>query len=360
MQFHSKTLSASKEKTSFNVQVRCSLIRQLWRKKGSFVRAVTVKFNVPRNCKIFSTKASFFVELGMYPRKRLAVPIKKNRNYRRFVSLLDTGWICKTYGLTSNLELVAYLSKEGAKLPKRKNVLGVDVNSKCFAVSVLSFEGRVLKQAYFGKDVWVRRKKIFEGRERLQSLAGKGSHRARQSLKRLKAREHNFVKNRLGEVVRDITDMALGFDANIAIEKLKRFPAKGKRFNKEVMRIPFYAFKKLLESRCFDKGIALNVVDAFHTSKWCSHCGAVGKGHSGNYSLFKCRKCGQIVNSDRKASLAVAVKSLLERSNQVFNQLVFQFSKRRVPVNGLLRSNDGFETSIAVHNVSIPMESPSL
>jgi hypothetical protein len=107
------------------------------------------------------------------------------------------------------------------------------------------------------------------------------------------------------------------------------------------MSIPFYQFKQLLVSRCFDKQIPLHIVDSYHTSKWCTHCGAVVDGHSSsNYSLFKC-KCGQIVNSDRKASLAVAVKSLLERSSiQTITLEFFQISNRQVPVNGLLRSNE--------------------
>lgn len=359
MDLHRATYSASKKNTPFGSQVICDIERNVVRSKGTAIRQITVKFNVPRNCKVFETKANFFVELRMYPRKRLAVPIKKNRNSQRYFSFVANGWQCKTYGLTGNGQLVAYLSKEESKLPQRKNTLGVDINSKCFAVSVLSTKGKVLKQSYFGKDIWVKRKKIFERKELLQSLFDRGSNRARRSLERLKHREHNFVKNRLGEVVRDITDTALRFDADVAIENLKRFPTKGKRFNKEVMRIPFYSFKKLLEARCFDKQITLKVVDAYHTSKWCSHCGAVGKGHSSNYSLFECKECGQIVNSDRKASLAVAVKSLLVRKEHCSDRTVFfQFASRQVPVNGLLRQNDGIVSNGAVHLEHSPIESP--
>ena len=357
MDLHRATYSASKKNTPFGSQVICDIERNVVGCKGETIKRITVKFNVPRNCKTFETKANFFVELRMYPGKRLPIPIKKNKNLQRYCSLVESGWQCKTYGLTCDGQIVAYLSKEETELSERKNTLGVDINSKCFAVSVPSPIGKVLKQTYFGKDIWVKRKRIFERKERLQSLADKGSHRAKQKLELLKTRERNFVKNRLGEVVRDITEMALRFDADISIENLKRFPSKGKRFNKKVMKIPFYSFRQLLESRCFDKKITLNAVDAYHTSKWCSHCGAVGKGHSSNYSLFKCKKCGQVVNSDRKASLAVAVKSLLERNNHVPGRTdFFQFSKRRVPVNGLLRSDDGFGIN-AVHNVSTPMES---
>jgi len=352
-EFHKKVYSSVKKNTSFNAQIICDLERRVWRSKGK-AKGITVKFNVPRNCKTFSTKYFDFIELGIYPRNRIAVPIKKNRNWQRYKSLLENGWTCKTYGLTPNLQIVAYLSKEDVTAPMRPNVLGVDVNSKCFAVTVLSPNGKVLHQDYFGKDIWIKRKHIFERKSELQSYADKGSEYAKKALRRLKRKEHNFVKNRVGEVVRDITDMALRYNADIAIENLHRFSPKGKRFNREVMHIPFYTFKKILEQRCFDKNIRLDTVDAWHTSKFCSHCGAVGKGHdSRNYALFRCKKCGVVVNSDRHASENVALKSLLERKH-ITNYKTFQISNRRVPVNGLVRPDDVGLRNVAVQHAYQP------
>lgn len=357
MDLHKEMYSTCKKDTPFNSQVICDIERNVVRNKGETIKAITVKFNVPRNCKTFSTKSKFFVELGLYPRKRIAIPIRANRNFQRYTDLAKSGWICKTYGLTCDGQIVAFLSKESTP-ENGRTTLGVDVNSKCFAVSVLSPDGKVLKQLYYGKDIWVKRKRIMARRTKSQSLADKGSHRAKRSLKRLKAKESNFVKNRVGEVVRDITNLAIEHDADIAIEKLKRFNPKGKRFNREVLRIPFYRFRKNLESRCFDKNIKLTVVDAYHTSKWCSHCGAVAKnGHSNNYALFKC-KCGLTVNSDRKASLAIAVKSLLARNEHTSDRSAFfQFANGPVAVNQLLRSDEGFGLCDAVHRESAPKES---
>ena len=344
MQFHRKTLSVSRKNTSFNVQVRCSLIRDAWKKKADKVDGLTVKFNVPRNCKTFSTKSNFFVELGTYPRNRIAIPIKQNRNYRRFQDLIENDWICKTFGLTTDLQIVAYFSKE-KEIPERKNILGIDVNAKHFAVSVISPEGKVIYQTYLGKHIWVRRKKIMERRAMLQSL------NAVKKLEILKHKERDFVDTNLGQMVREIIRIANRFDADISIERLERFKTKGRRFNKTVMRIPFFKFSQILEQRCFDHNISLNIIDSWHTSKWCSHCGAVGNGHSSNYSLFKC-KCGQVVNSDRKASLAIAVKSLLERKGHTSNpDIPIQISERRVPVNGLLRPN-AFGDSRSVNHTS--------
>ncbi len=64
--------SESKRLTGFNGQVVCDLARGAWRKQKGCkgVDGVTVKFNVPRNCKTFKTRAFHFVELGLYPTSR--------------------------------------------------------------------------------------------------------------------------------------------------------------------------------------------------------------------------------------------------------------------------------------------------
>lgn len=352
MDLHRETYSDSKLSTSFNSQVICEIIRTIVKAKGSSLKAITVKFNVPRSGKTFSLSRDF-VRLSLYSSNPVSVPIRKNRNWQRYKSLLDNGWTCKTYGLTCDCQIVAFLNSPEKEIPARKNVVGVDVNSKCYAVSVINPEGKVLKQLYFGKDIWVKRKRIMARREKLQSLADKGSHKAVQSLRKLRTDEQNFIKNRTCEVVRDITNLAVEYDADIAIENLKRFSPKGRRFNKEVLRMPILLFKTTMEARCFDKNITLTTIDPYHTSKWCTHCGAVSKGHSaGNYALFKC-KCGQVVNSDRKASLAIAVKSLVVRNQHGSEQTCFfQFTASRVPVNGLLRSCEPLVSDV-VHSESM-------
>ena len=67
MDLHKKAYSKSKKITSFNSQIICDIERNVIKSKGNIIKALTVKFNVPRNCKTFSTKSNFFVELGMYP-----------------------------------------------------------------------------------------------------------------------------------------------------------------------------------------------------------------------------------------------------------------------------------------------------
>jgi hypothetical protein len=55
-----------------------------------------------------------------------------------------------------------------------------------------------------------------------------------------------------------------------------------------------------------------------------------------------------VVNSDRKASLAVAVKKFAERKEY------FQFSAKRVPVNALYRGYDGNVAQATENAVALP------
>lgn len=346
MQFHHKTLGESEKRTGFNVQVRCSLIRDAYRKNAEHVDALTVKFNIPRNAKTFRTKTNFFIELRFRSGQKIAVPIKQNRNYERFCLNMAQGWTCKTFGLTSKLELVAFLQREKVVL-QRPNILGIDVNVKHFAITVLSSKGKVLYQTYLGKNIYRRRKQFMKRRAMLQSL------NANKKLKQLRSKERDYVETNIGQFTAEIIKLAEKYDAEVAIENLQRFLPKSKKYNRKVMHMPFYKSKMNLKQRCFDHNIPLRIIDAFHTSKWCSRCGAVGNGHSSsNYSLFTCKGCGQVVNSDRKSSLAVAVKSLLERKETVSNQGCFsiQISRSRVPVSGLFRPNEAISSCSVNHN----------
>jgi transposase len=171
-----------------STQVVCSLVRGVTRSKGNSVSGTTVKFNVPRNCKTFDMKKFFFVELGIYPGRRVATPIRKNRGFLRFQSLLKAGWTCKTYGLTPSIEIVAYLSKEEKELQPQRNVLGIDINAKNFAYSVLSPDGRILEQGYLGQQMRPKKRHFEERRAMLQSF------RALKKLKRIRHRQRDHVK----------------------------------------------------------------------------------------------------------------------------------------------------------------------
>jgi len=245
----------------------------------------------------------------------------------------------------------------------RRFVVGVDVGSSTLA-AVTIFDtktSKVERQFYFGRDISQKQQRYLERRKKLQIHAGNGSEKAKKYLKKLRYKQRDFVKTRSGQVAKEIVNLAKSYDASITIEKLSIRGRKhefNKKTNRKISHIPYAQFREFLKSNCEQSGVPLHLVDAYHTSKWCPHCGAMNKGHqSGNYALYKCKKCSMVVNSDRKASLAIAVKSVLERTSQDLTKPCFvQISNMRVPVNGLIRP-DVVGSSFAVQYINHPMES---
>jgi IS605 OrfB family transposase len=293
------------------------------------------------------------------PGKRFAIPVAIDRQFQRFGAFLQNGWEFDNVTLHENGRIAVVLEKEFPKpSADRRFVAGIDIGSATLAaVTVFDAEThRVEKQLYFGRDVAERQRRYLERRSVLQSHSTKGSEKARRYLARLKRKQANFVKTRSGQIAKEIANLAKSYSASIAMEKL-RIRGKKSRFNKpsnaKINRIPYAEFRNFLESNAEMLGVALESVDAYHTSKWCPHCGAVNSGHASNYALYRCG-CGFVANSDRKASLAIAVKSLPERALHDA-----QFSGRRVPVNALFRP-DAVGLSFAVQHINHPMESPRL
>jgi IS605 OrfB family transposase len=329
--FWSRVGMAAKRATGFNIQVVCDLARLVRKSRTRHLDSVTVRFYMERNCWTFRTKGFFFVNFGLYPGTRIAVPLRKNTCLDRYFGLLGSGWHCTTYGLTPALEIIAYLRKDPvSSLFSGCNMLGVDVNLKRIAVSVVSPQGDMIYQTYFGQQIWGARKRLMNRRSVLQTVGN------RKKLRIPAKKEANFVRTNIGQVVKEIMRLAMRFNADIAIERLRRFQPKGRAFNRAVLRIPFRSLRNILEARCFDNRVALHLVSPWHTSKWCTRCGAAGPGHSHNYSIYKCRVCGLTMNADRKASVAIAAKALLERSGSLSQTI--QISGRRVPVTALIGS----------------------
>jgi len=298
------------------------------------------------------------------PRKTFTVPVKLDNQLKRFDSFLDGGWSFSNISLLADGRIAVVLEKEFPEPEdNRRFVIGVDAGSSTLAaVTVFDTEtSKVAKQLYFGRDVAKRQRRCFERRSKLQSHADNGSGKARKHLKKLGHKQRDFVKTRSGQVAKEIVNLAKSYCASIAIEKLGvegRRHKFNKKANKKINHIPYAKFREFLSSNCEQFGIPLQSVDAYHTSKWCPHCGAVNNGHhSSNYALYKCKRCGMVVNSDRKASLAVAVKSVLERTSQDLTEpCSVQISSTRVPVNGLIRP-DAVGSSSAVQHIDHPMES---
>ncbi len=368
-ELHRLTYSAIKKTSFLPSDIVQEARKDIWAKRKKLKGKITnasIRFNKDLFKFIKTERDNPCFKITYAPKKTFAMPAKLDRQLQRFNSFISNGWTFDNISLLRDGRIAVVLEKEFEEPERDKRyVLGIDIGSSTLAaVSVYDAKtSKIIKQLYFGRDVAIRQKQFTKRRAFLASLTDKGSEKAKKSRNRLTHNQENFVKTRSGQIAKEIVLLAKKYNAYISIEKLKNIRGKRGRFNKsanaKISRIPYFKFKEFLKSNAEQLGIFVQEIDAYHTSKWCPHCGAVNNGHhSGNYSLYKCKDCGLIVNSDRKASLAVAVKSVLERTiNHSLNNLDFvQISNTKVPVNGLIRQDD-VGLNVAVQHINQPIES---
>ena len=250
------------------------------------------------------------------------MPTKQDGAYKRFVEHINNGWRCTQFRLhkeNGHYVVIVNLRKKFRIKQQYQAVVGVDVNSGSFALMVLGGDGGVRKQLYLGKDIWHKQWKFMKRRSKLRSYADKGDKRARRALKKMKHDERNFVNTRIWQIAHEIVEIAMKYDAVIAIEKLKHLRKrngkgrKSKKANRKIHRIPFAKFRMVIRSVAWQHGIDVVEVPAAKTSQRCPRCGYTSKKSwvffNGKRKLFRC-KCGYEANVDRTASRNIATLAL--------------------------------------------------
>jgi len=323
---HNTSYPIIKQKYSLHSQILVDCIHQVWenlKTNPDELKQVPVRFNIPRSGKFSKTKRGNPVVVIANGNGRIALPIRQNGAYERFIEHLEDGWKCAQFRLhkeNGRYVVIVFLRKKFEVKQQYQAVVGVDVNSGNFAVTVLRSDGRVLKQLYLGQDIWHKQWKFMKRRSKLRSYADKGSGRARRALRRMRHAERNFVNTRIWQVSHEIVEIAMRYDAVIAIEKLKHLrkrSGKGKkprRANRKIHRIPFHKFRIAIQSVAWQHGIDVVEVPAMKTSQKCPKCGYMSKKNwvffKGKRKLFMCVKCGYEANVDRTASRNIATLAL--------------------------------------------------
>jgi len=325
---HTTSYPVIKQKYNLHSQILVDCIHQVWenlKTNPDRFERVPVRFNILRSGKFSKTKRGnpVVVFASFNSSGRIALPIRQNGAYERFIEHLEDGWKCAQFRLhkeNGRYVVIAFLRKKFEVKQQYQAVVGVDVNSGNFALTVLRSDGRVLKQLYLGQDIWHKQWKFMKRRSKLRSYADKGSGRARRALRRMKHDERNFVNTRVWQVSHEIVEIAMRYDAVIAIEKLKHLRKrsgkgkKPKRANRKIHRIPFHKFRIAIQSVAWQHGIDVVEVPAAKTSQKCPKCGYMSKKNwvffKGKRKLFMCVKCGYEANVDRTASRNIATLAL--------------------------------------------------
>lgn len=271
------------------------------------------------------------------------MPIAKDGAFKRFQSLYNEGWKFEGKGIMLSKKNGRWtvnipLHKEFPEPIEQSNWFGVDLNSNGVAVSVIKSTGKTVRQFYFGRDVWERQRKINNRRDKFRSFADKGSHRSRQSFRRLTGYIGKFSKTRTEQIAWQVIRLAKEYKCNIAIENLHFRASKfSKKVNRQINLIPYRKFRFALYNIAVREQILIKEIRAEYTSQMCSRCGHISKSNRRNYKQFRCIKCGFECNSDRNASVNIARRAgIAIRPKANFAQIPVS----QVSVDTPLHSND--------------------
>jgi len=297
---------------------------------GGKVGNVTVPFNIPRSGDFSATKNGNPVVSFATLNGRIAVPIAMDGAYRRYKELLTEGYKTTFFRLNRD-RIHVVLKKEFRVNEDYDAVIGVDVGAKRLAtVSIISHEGKILKQLYLGQDVGDRQRDVCLRRSKLRGYADDGSRCAKQALRRLRKRESNYTTTRCWQVAHEIVKLAEQYNAFIAIEDLKGLKnARGNRKgNRKAKRMPYRRFRVALESVAGQNHRLVVAVHPRGTSHICSRCGSKGVRKE---ATFKCPNCGYEANADRNASVNIAIRAGMNHPKT--NGFFAQFSDGNLAVN---------------------------
>lgn len=321
------------------------------RKLCNEIRKLPIDFDL-RCFKYGKTKGKtpFFAFSGIIKSKMMVLPVVKNRLFQRFESHVSDGWVFKSCQLIKRDKWILQVCVKREFICKEEgNIMGIDINAGCFALTIMDRNKKVLRQLYLGQDIIHKRKKINIRKDKLKSIYGKTfSNRALRSLSNIKRFEYNFIRTRLFQISNEIITFANQFNvSHIIIEDLKFLRtgrklgnSKGRKVNGIINKIPYAKFRSYLNIIAVQQQINIIAIDPYHTSQLCSRCGVLNKIKGGNYRLYKCKFCGLEINRDRNASKNIC-NFLLERDTTNSGKISSsQISKRRVPVNAPLLSCD--------------------
>ncbi len=363
-ELHGISYTSIRKETNLPSQIIQTARREVWSKeKGMFgitFKKVAVRLTT-RDYKFGNTKRNNPIfAVTMIKGERFALPVRKDGGWQRFDGFLKEGYSFKSIMLlekNGSWVIQAVLKKDFPEPIRGKSVLGVDVGSATLATISVVQKGRILRQLYLGREVCHKQRQISERRGKLQSLADRGSHRAKQSLTKLSSYETNYTRTECSKTAWKITRVAKQFHSSIAIEKLKNCRTHRGQFNKKangkVNRIPYHKLFSAIKSIAIRERVEIIEVDPRDTSRTCYKCGSVSKGNRKTQCIFRC-KCRHTCNADVNASVNIAHRAVGHAIQPIVGP--DQKSMGRTAVNQSLRS-DAVGVLCSVSHNHQPMES---
>lgn len=259
---------------------------------------------------------------------------KKNRLVLNYISLAEKGRIptnTKYYNprvllVGDRFYIVVGVDKEASpnKKERTKDTLGIDINVNSIYTSDNTEYVRITNTIKYKKT----EKKLKKIQRRLShkkllleeynktsnnKKRYRDAHNYQKLLKR-KRKKQKRINNLIDSDIDNIITCIVNKDINtICIESLdvkemkehhtnedknKKYIAKG------IQKNPFRKFIKRLEERCIKENIKIVKADKWYkSSKMCSCCKSVNDSLELSDRIYKCSKCGLVINRDYNASI---------------------------------------------------------
>lgn len=209
---------------------------------------------------------------------------------------------------------VSYKIKDNNNINNSKEVIGIDLGIKDFAV--LS-NGKVYKN--INKTVKVKKLKR-KLKIKQKQLSKKISIAKKEN--RLLSKCKNFLKlkNQIRLIHRKLSNIRLNYLHQITSEIVKTKPSKiviedldisrmlkNRYLSEKISEQNFYKFREILTYKCKLNNIELVIADKFYpSSKTCSCCGYIKQDLKLKDRIFKCPTCGFKIDRDLNAAINLA------------------------------------------------------
>ena len=339
---HHLTYKGMREDTGLPAQIlECARREVFARRKQNRTTNIPLRYD-NRTMRFGTTvKHNPILAVTVMKKGRMALPIKQDGAYKRFMEYRTEGWSFNSVLLLkrnkSYVIHVVFNKTITLKEPKEfKNIVAVDIGSTNLATVVVydSTKNRVIRSFYLGRDV-APKQRIFEHRRsRLQSNG---------RIRGLKNDQSNFTKTRVQQVAHQVLDIANEYNGCIAVEDLEGFTDihYTVNANRRIHRIPT-RLGEAIGRVGIENGVPMLVVNPAYTSQDCPKC---GNRHKVNGKLYRCHKCGWTVNRDRNAGENIAIRAA---SHVLEQDMVYgQKPSSRMAVAPSMRSNDGCVVTVS-------------
>lgn len=210
-----------------------------------------------------------------------------------------------SYGYTTYI--VHVIHKKILEIPDtdKDNILAIDLGVKNLAVATDGNEAKIFDGRYLLSQF----RKFVKSRYRIQSTLSKQKCKVSRKMHNLVVKERNFTKDYTHKVSRAIVNYALELGiSEIVFGDISNNVSNiniGKNNNEKLHRIPIGKLIKQTKYKAKELGINVRCVNESYTSQTCSSCGTIDRKNRIYRGLYKCNKCGTVLNSDVNGALNI-------------------------------------------------------